>query len=99
MYIFNQTFTGKGKASGKDFYQVRLFEKRTTQDNRDYFKDLTLFVDKDVFDTINKKAFKFGDVVDVVKSEPLYFGGPEQLKDLELVEESPYFKDWYAYNG
>ncbi len=93
MYVFNQTFTGKGKATGKEFFQVRLFEKRTTQDNRDYFKDITLFVDKDVFDRINEKAFKFGDIVSVVKSEPLYFSGPEQLKDLVLVEESPYFND------
>ena len=93
MYIFNDVFTGKGKASGKEFYQVKLFEKRTTQDRRVYFKDLTLFVDKDVFDTIKDKSFNFGDIVNVVKSEPLYFGGPEQLKDLELVEESPYFGD------
>ena len=93
MFIFNQTFSGKGRASGKEFYQVKLFEKKETKDKSVYFKDSTVFVDKDVFDTINKKSFRFGDVVDVITDKPLYFGGPEQLKDLELVEESPYFKD------
>ena len=93
MYVFNQCFTAKSKKTGNDFYQIRLFEKRTAQDKSVYFKDLSLFVDKPVYEKINKKGFKFGDVVNVVKAEPLYFGGPEQLQDLELVEESPYFTE------
>lgn len=93
MFIFNETFTGKAKTTGKEYFQVKLFQKKESQYSSVYFQDLTVFVDKDVFDTINKKKFKFGDIVEVVKSEPLYFGGPEQLKDLKLVEESPYFTE------
>ena len=90
MYIFNQVFSAKSKKTNEPFYQVRLFEKRETQDKKIYFKDLALFVDKNVYDGIVKQEFNFGDVVEIKKAPPAYFGGAEQLVGLELVASSPY---------
>ena len=90
MYIFNQTFTAKSKKTDEPFYQVRLFEKRETLEKKVYFKDLTLFVDKDVYEGIVKQGYNFGDVVEPIKGEPAYFGGPERLLGLELKASSPY---------
>ncbi len=90
MYIFNQAFSAKSKKTNEPFYQVKLFERRNKQDGSYYFKDLTIFVEKEVFDTIVKNNFDFGDIVQVEKGSPLYFGGPEQLVGLKLVEKSPY---------
>ncbi len=91
MYIFNQAFTAKSKKSGNPFYQVKLFEKREAQDKSTYFKELSLFVDEPVYKSIVNQNFKFGDIVDVEKSAPAYFGGPEQLAGLTLKAQSPYF--------
>ncbi len=90
MYIFNQAFSAKSKKTNEPFYQIRLFERRQAQDGKTYFKDLALFVEKDVFEKIVKEEFNFGDIVEVEKGAPLYFGGPEQLIGLKLVESSPY---------
>lgn len=90
MYIFNSVFTAKSKKTNEPFYQVKLFEKRETQDKIVYFKDLALFVDKDVYDGIVKQKFNFGDVVEIKKAPPAYFGGAEQLVGLELKASSPY---------
>ncbi len=90
MYIFNQVFSAKSKKTNEPFYQVRLFEKRENQNKETYFKDLALFVEKDVYDGIVKQLFNFGDIVEVLKAPPAYFGGSEQLVGLELVAQSPY---------
>ena len=91
MYIFNSVFTAKSKKTNEPFYQVKLFEKRENQDKESYFKELGLFVTKDVYDSIVKGGFQFGDIVEVKKNPPAYFGGAEQLAGLTLVESSPYF--------
>ena len=90
MYIFKQTFTAKSKKTNEPFYKVGLFEKRQTQDKKVYFKELDLFVEKDVFEEIVKQGFSFGDIVEVEEKPSLYLGGPSQLAGLKLVEESPY---------
>lgn len=90
MYIFNSVFSAKSKKTNEPFYQVKLFEKRESQDKKVYFKDLGLFVDKEVYDNIVEQNFCFGDIVEIEKGAPLYFGGPEQLKGLVLISESPY---------
>ena len=92
MYIFNSVFTAKSKKTNEPFYQVKLFEKRENQDKETYFKELPLFVDKKVYDSIVKQNFNFGDIVKVEKAPPAYFGGSEQLAGLELVTPSPYFE-------
>ena len=90
MYIFKQTFSAKSKKTNEPFYKVELFEKRLTQDKKVYFKELDLFVDKDVFDGIQKGTFNFGDVVDVEMAMPEYLGATSRLVGLKLVKESPY---------
>ncbi len=91
MYIFNQVFSAKSKKTNEPFYQVKLFEKRENKDKDVYFKELALFVGKDVYDGILNQGFKFGDIVEIQKAPPAYFGGAEQLVGLELVAESPYY--------
>ena len=93
MYIFNSVFSAKSKKTNEPFYQVKLFEKRTNQNKEVYFKDLALFVDKDVYEAIVKENFNFGDIVEIQKAPPAYFGGAEQLVGLILLEESPYIDD------
>ena len=90
MYIFNQVFSAKSKKTNEPFYQVRLFERRENQNKETYFKDLALFVEKEVYDKIVKQNFNFGDIVEIEKAPPAYFGGSEQLVGLELVAQSPY---------
>ena len=90
MYIFNSVFTAKSKKTNEPFYQVKLFEKRQAQDKKVYFKELAIFIDKDVYDSIVKENFNFGDVVEVEKAPPAYFGGSEQLVGLTLAQSSPY---------
>ena len=63
MFIFNEVFTAKSNKTNEPFYKVTLFERRTTQDKKVYFKESSIFVDKDVFDGIVKQGFNFGDVV------------------------------------
>ena len=92
MFIFYQAFTAKSKKTNEPFYNVTLFERRTTQDKKVYFKETSIFVDKDVFDAIVKQGFNFGDVVEVQTAPPLYFGGSEQLVGLKLVAQSPYIE-------
>lgn len=90
MYIFNQAFSAKSKKTNEPFYQVKLFERRQKQDKTYYFKDLSIFVEEEVFNEIAEGNFNFGDIVEVEKGAPLYFGGAEQLIGLKLVESSPY---------
>ena len=91
MFIYKSSFTATSKKSGQPFWNVTLFEKRTTQDKNEYFKEVSIFVSEEVYNGIQKAGYKFGDIVEVIKGEPEYFGGPEQLIGLNLVEESPYF--------
>ena len=90
MYIFKQTFTAKSKKTNEPFYKVGLFEKRQTQDKKVYFKELDLFVEKDVYEGIIKGAFNFGDIVDAEMAMPEYLGATSRLVGLKLVEQSPY---------
>lgn len=90
MYIFNSVFTAKSKKTNEPFYQVKLFEKREDKDKKVYFKDLAIFIDQDVYKSIVKESFNFGDVVEVQKAPPAYFGGAEQLVGLILLQDSPY---------
>lgn len=92
MFIFNQTFTATSKKTGLPFYAVKMFERRETQEKAVYFKEVQCFVEKPVFDSIVKGGFRFGDIVDVKTGAPQYFGGPEQLVGLELLQESPYYE-------
>lgn len=91
MFIYKGSFTATSKKTNAPFWNVTLFEKRKAMDGNEYFKEVSIFVSKEVYDGINKFGFKFGDIVDVNKSSPEYFGGPEQLIGLTLVEASPYF--------
>lgn len=94
MFIFQGTYAGKSKKNNdKPYWQVNLFEKRETQDHDVYFKPTTVFVEESVYNSIVKEGFRFGDVVEIVKGEPRYFGGPETLEGLELVTDSPYFNE------
>lgn len=92
MFIFNKAFTANSKKSGQPFYSVNLFERRTAQSGEIYFKDVACFVEKSVFERILKSGFKFGDVVELEKGEPAYFGAAEQLIGLTLKLESPYYE-------
>lgn len=86
--IFYKAFSGKGKSSGKDFYNVTFIEI----DEKDCkVFERSAFVDKEAFDKITSKKFKFGDEIALVTAPPAYFGAKEQLTDLELVDESPFF--------
>ena len=91
MFIYKQSFTAKSKKTNEPFWNVTLFEKRKAQNNEVYFKEVSIFVSKEVYEEIQMQNFKFGDIVDVMKDAPEYFGGPEQLSGLDLVEKSPYF--------
>lgn len=91
MFIFNKAFTANSKRSGQPFYSVNLFERRTTQNGEIYFKDVTCFVEKQVYEQILKCGFKFGDVVELKKGAPAYFGAAEQLIGLELKLDSPFY--------
>ena len=90
MVIFGSIFKGKSQ-KGNDYFQVKLFEKRQSQDGEIYFADVVLFVDEPVYNKIIKKGFSFGDVVEVETAAPKYIGGKESLSDLTIVSESPYF--------
>lgn len=92
MFIFQGTFAGKSKKNDKPFWQINLFEKREAQDKTVYFKAISVFVEEPIYQKINKFGYKFGDVVEVIKGAPQYFGGAETLVDLKLVAESPYFE-------
>ncbi len=91
MFVFHGTYAGKSKKDNKPYWQVNLFEKRANKDNEVYFKATTVFVDEDVHNKIVKQGFRFGDVVELEKGAPLYFGGAEVLKGLKLVSDTPYF--------
>lgn len=91
LFIFNQTFTANSKKTNQPFFSVKLFERREALDKSVYFRDCSCFVEKAVFEKILKMGFKFGDVVDLEKAPPAYFGGTEQLIGLKLVTESPYY--------
>ena len=93
MVIFNRVFKGTSSKTNNDYFQVKLFEKRTSQAGEIYFADLSLFIEKPVYEKIVKKGFKFGDVVEVDTAAPKYLGGNESLNDLILVSESPYFEE------
>ena len=90
MVIFGSIFKGKSQ-KGNEFFQVKLFEKRTSRDGETYFADVVLFVDEQVYNKLIKKGFKFGAVVNVETSSPQYIGGKETLSDLTIINESPYF--------
>ena len=90
MYIFKETFTAKSKRNNEPFYNVKLFARLENKDKKFFFKEVSLFVEKDVFEEIVKQGFSFGDIVEVVEKPSLYLGGPSQLAGLKLVEESPY---------
>lgn len=91
MYVFKDTFHGISRKNGGSFNRVTLFEQKKTVDGKEYFKEVTLFVEQEVYDSIIELGFKFGDIVRVKKGKPVYFGGPEQLKGLELLVESSFF--------
>ena len=93
MVIFNRVFKGTSSKTNNDYYQVKLFEKRTSQDGEVYFADLSLFIEKPAYEKIVKKGFKFGDIVEVETIAPKYLGGKETLNDLKFVSESPYFDE------
>ena len=90
MYIFNSVFSGKSKRTGNTFFQVKLFERRINKDQEFYFKEIVSFVEEDVYNDILSKNFNFGDIVEIEKDAPAYFGGSEQLVGLKLVECSPF---------
>lgn len=91
MVIFNSTFTANSKKTSKPFYCVKLFEKRESQDKSIYFKDVQFFVEKSVFDNINKSGFKFGDIVDIITEPAQYIGGTDSLIGLTLLTDSPFY--------
>lgn len=85
--IYYKSFSGKSKSTGKPFYNVTFIE--INEENGNVYERGT-FVDKEVFDSISAKKFKFGDEIKLVTAPPAYFGASERLVDLELVEESPF---------
>ena len=91
MFIFNSCFTANSKKTNEPFYSVKLFERREGQDKTLFFKDVSAFVSKDVYDKIVKAGFKFGDTVEIETSPARFFGASEELIGLKLVKESPFF--------
>lgn len=91
LFVFNQLFKGKSKKNDKEFYVVLLFERRQAQDGSIYFKETRCFVNVGVYEHLLDKGYKFGDIVSIETAPPVYFGGPEQLIDLSLIQESPYY--------
>lgn len=92
MYVFCGAFTANSKKTNAPFYVVELFERRVNQNSAEvYFKSVRSFVEKPVYEKITKSNFKFGDVVELQKVAPRYFGGQEQLTGLKLVLDSPYY--------
>ena len=92
MYVFCGAFTANSKKTNAPFYVVELFERRVNQNSAEvYFKSVRSFVEKPVFDEIDNMDLKFGDIVELQKAAPRYFGGQEQLTGLKLVFDSPYY--------
>lgn len=91
LYVFNRAFTANSKKTNQPFYSVNLYERREAQDHSVYFRETQCFVEKPVYEKILKMGFRFGDVVDIEKEAPAYFGATERLIGLKLLTESPYF--------
>ena len=85
--IFYKMFAGKSKAKQKDFYNVTFIEINEESGN---VYERAVFVEKETFETIEAKKFKFGDEIELVTAPPAFFGASERLVDLNLVEESPF---------
>ena len=73
--------------SQKDFYNVTFIEINEESGN---VYERAVFVEKETFETIKAKKFKFGDEIELVTAPPAFFGASERLVDLNLVEESPF---------
>ena len=56
--IYYKSFKGTSKKNNKDFYNVTFIEMDEKNGNT---YERSVFVDKDVYDKITAKKFKFGD--------------------------------------
>ena len=85
--IFYKMFNGTSKAKQKDYFNVTFIEINEETGN---VYERAVFVDKETYENIKAKKFKFGDQIELVTAPPAFFGATERLVDLKLVEESPF---------
>ena len=86
MVIFIESYNGKSKTSGKDYYRITLAECKTNENKKVEGYVKVFFTEK----PLNVENLNFGDVVEATFSAPMQLGGNPVLTDVVKVMDTPY---------
>ena len=78
MVIFNKSFNGKAKDSGKPFQLVSLIEVHKNENGKFEGRIVDFFVD-----SVDCEGLQFGDIVSPIFQESAFLGGKARLIKVE----------------